>query len=99
MFKIVSLIVDNELDVKLEDIFSSDKRTLILMLISRKGKLNISEISSFVGCSIEMAKIHLTELEQLGILVSVKEGRDRYYMLNTDNKYSLLIKEFMNSWI
>ncbi len=67
--------------MKVEEVFSSRGRVLVLKYICEYEGVHISELSRRTGLSFATVRRHLEELRDKGILEEIQVGRSRFFRL------------------
>ncbi|RLG52388.1 MAG: ArsR family transcriptional regulator [Thermoproteota archaeon] len=68
--------------MRLEEIFSSRGRVVVLRCVCECGGVHISEVSRRTGLSFTTVRRHLEELKDEGILEEISVGRSRFFRLS-----------------
>jgi len=66
-------------------VLANPKRLMILYLLSRKERVSVGEIASFLGISMTNASQHLAKLKDRGLVVGRKDGQTVFYSI-VDNR-------------
>lgn len=65
-------------------VLANPKRLMILYLLSRKQRVSVGEIASFLGISMTNASQHLAKLKDRGLVTGEKDGQAVFYSIVDD---------------
>ena len=84
--------------MELEEVFSSKSRMKILILLTRLGTLNVSEIAKRIGLNYSATDKHLKLLEAEGVLAERIYGRIRMLRFNETSPRAKAVQNLIEAW-
>lgn len=84
--------------MELEEVFSSKSRMKILILLTRLGTLNVSEIAKRIGLNYSATDKHLKLLEAEGVLAERIYGRIRMFRFNETSPRAKAVQNLIEAW-
>ena len=87
-----------EIQLSIEDVFSSKGRVKILRILSEIGELNISGIARRAGLNYITTNQHLQILENHKLVKHKTFGRIRIFRYNEENARARMIRELIEFW-
>ena len=83
---------------QLDEILSCRGKTRILMLLSDKVELNITEIARSIGLNHSTTKGHLEQLEKTGLVEQKRFGRIRIYKYHEADPRAQALRTLIKAW-
>lgn len=84
---------ENELE-EFEKVFSAlahaTRRQILVVLMARNGKMTAGDVVARFSCRWPTVSRHLKQLEDSGLVVAKKTGRERHYVLNKEKLQGVL---------
>lgn len=86
--------------VDIEEVFSSKGSTLIVKILAEKEELNISALCRTTGLNYPYPLINkcVKRFVEYGLIKERRFDRIRILEFNEENKYSVIIKDFIRKW-
>lgn len=85
-------------EVDIEDVFFSKGSTSIVRILAERGELNISALCRVTGLNYSLVNKCVRKLIEYGLIKEKRFGRIRILEFNEENKYSVIIRDFIKKW-